>query len=110
MQVELLYLAQQLGLGVTSAQVPWRDVPGSKVRPLTPLRMAVDVASVRLLYSTGLWRVPLKQAEGPQQAEEGPWSGGRSAEGRWAGAEYAEQHDVASVEDLQRALDASRDT
>ena len=104
MQVELLYLAQQLGLGVTSAQVPWRDVPGSKVRPLTPLRMAVDVASVRLLYSTGLWRLPLKQAE------EGPWSGGRGAEGRWAGAEYAEQHDVASVEDLQRKLDASRDT
>jgi hypothetical protein len=109
-QVELLYLAQQLGLGVTSAQVPWRDVPGSKVRPLTPLRMAVDVASVRLLYSTGLWRVPLKQAEGTQQAEEGPWSEGRSAEGRLAGAEYAEQHDVASVEDLQRALDASCDT
>ena len=109
MQVELLYLAQQLGLGVTSAQVPWRDVPGSKVHPLTPLRMAVDVASVRLLYSTGLWRVPLKQAGGPQQAE-GPWSEGRGAEGRWAGAEYAEQHDVASVEDLQRTLDASRDT
>ena len=96
-QVELLYLAQQLDFGVVSAQVPWRDVPGSKVRPLTPLRMAIDVARVRLLYSTGRWRVPPKQAEGPQQAEEEAWPG----------PEYVEQHDVASMEQVQRALDAS---
>ena len=102
MQVELLYLAQQLDLGVISAQVPWRDVPGSKVRPLTPMRMAVDVARVRLLYSTGRWLVPPKQAEGPQQAEEEPWS-----EEPWPGPEYVEQHDVASVEQVQRALGAS---
>jgi len=96
-QVELLYLAQQLDFGVVSAQVPWRDVPGSKVRPLTPLRMAIDVARVRLLYSTGRWRVPPKQAEGPQQA----------GEEAWPGPEYVEQHDVASIEQVQRALDAS---
>ena len=101
-QVELLYLAQQLELGIVSAQVPWCDVPGSKVRPLTPLRMTVDVARVRLLYSTGRWRVPPKQAERPQQAEEEPWSEEISP-----GPEYVEQHDVASVEQVQRALGAS---
>ena len=82
--------------------MPWCDVPGSKVRPLTPLRMTVDVARVRLLYSTGRWRVPPKQAERPQQAEEEPWSEEISP-----GPEYVEQHDVASVEQVQRALGAS---
>lgn len=96
MQVELLYLAQQLGFGVASAQVPWRDVPGSKVRLGTPLRMAIDVARVRLLYSTGVWRVPPKEAEGPQQAEDEPRSG----------PVYVEQHDVASIEQVQRPLGA----
>ena len=70
MQVELLYLAQQRGFGVAAAQVPWRDVPGSKVRPLTPLRMAVDVARVRLLYSSGVWRVPRTRAEDPPSTAE----------------------------------------
>lgn len=64
--VELLFLAQQLGLGVTSAQVPWRDVAGSKVRLETPLQMAIDVARVRLLYAAGVWRLPGQDASSPQ--------------------------------------------
>ena len=64
--VELLFLAQQLGLGVTSAQVPWRDVAGSKVRLETPLQMAIDVARVRLLYAAGVWRLPRRDASSPQ--------------------------------------------
>ena len=71
--VELLYLAQALGLGVTSAAVPWADVAGSKVRPATPAQMAVDVARVGLLYGAGVWRLPEEGGEGPASA---PLDGG----------------------------------
>ena len=71
--VELLYLAQALGLGVTSATVPWADVAGSKVRPATPAQMAVDVARVGLLYGAGVWRLPEEGEEGPASA---PLDGG----------------------------------
>lgn len=70
--VELLYLAQALGLGVTSAPVPWADVAGSKVRPETPAQMALDVARVRLLYGTGVWRLPDVGADGPASTQTGP--------------------------------------
>lgn len=41
--VELLYLARRLGLGVDAADVPAVDVRGSKVRWFTPAQMALDV-------------------------------------------------------------------
>ena len=79
-----------------NVQVPWCDVPGSKVRLDTPARMAVDVARVRLLYSTGVWRVPRKRADAPQGMLK-----------RWRVPEYIEQHDVATIEQIQRTLDGS---
>lgn len=93
--VELLQLAQAAGWRVASVPVEWRDVPGSKVRPLTPLRMLVDVgrlwlraASPRLpprlapLLAPRLW---LRSARIPTAA--------RAADGRGSmagGGGYAE--------------------
>uniref|UniRef100_A0A7S0JGM2 dolichyl-phosphate beta-glucosyltransferase n=1 Tax=Calcidiscus leptoporus TaxID=127549 RepID=A0A7S0JGM2_9EUKA len=55
--VELLFIAQQLGISITSVPVAWRDVPGSKIGWLTPLAMLRDVISVRLLYTLGHWHL-----------------------------------------------------
>ncbi|KAL1503449.1 hypothetical protein AB1Y20_011936 [Prymnesium parvum] len=55
--VELLYVALQLGLTVTSVPVPWADIPGSKIRWYTPLTMLVDVLRVAILYRCGIWSV-----------------------------------------------------
>ena len=56
--VELLYLAQSLGYAVASCPVPSRDVPGSKIKLLTPAEMFVDVARVSVLYRVGRWKLP----------------------------------------------------
>ena len=69
--VELLYLAQRLGIAVASAPVPATDVAGSKIAWHTPAQMLVDVLRVSVLYRVGVWRLP------------------RSSEGQ-AGLEFAE--------------------
>jgi dolichyl-phosphate beta-glucosyltransferase len=56
--VEMVYLAQRLDLGVASADVPACDVPGSKVGLLTPVEMAFDVACISAFYRLGVWRLP----------------------------------------------------
>jgi hypothetical protein len=49
--VEVIVLAQRLGLRITEVPVRWRAVDGSKVRALRdPFSMAVDVAKVRLRH------------------------------------------------------------
>jgi glycosyltransferase involved in cell wall biosynthesis len=46
--VELFYLADQLGLSVTPLLVTWRDVPGSSVRPVhDSLVMLRDIRGIR---------------------------------------------------------------
>ena len=45
--VEVLHLAQQLDLSVAQLPIPWLAQPGSKVRPLVPLRMLLDLARIR---------------------------------------------------------------
>ena len=56
--VELLFLAQQLNLGVASVEVPAVDMAGSKIRWYTPIQMLLDVLRVSVLYRIGLWAVP----------------------------------------------------
>ena len=56
--VELIYLAQRLDLGVVSAFVPSADVPGSKIRWHTPVQMLCDVLRISVLYRVGLWSLP----------------------------------------------------
>ena len=45
---------------------------GSKVSLETPLQMALDVARVRLLYASGVWRLPREHRAGapPRPVEE----------------------------------------
>ena len=61
--VEMLYVAQRLGLGVVSAQVPFEDVPGSKVTWWTPVEMLLDVIRVSTLYRLGVWELPQRGAQ-----------------------------------------------
>ena len=56
--VELLFLCEQLNLGVASCPVPSTDVAGSKITVLTPAEMALDVLKVSLLYRVGPWDLP----------------------------------------------------
>ena len=56
--VELLFLCEQLNLGVASCPVPSTDVAGSKITALTPAEMALDVLKVSLLYRVGPWDLP----------------------------------------------------
>ena len=53
--VELLFLAEQFDLGVSSAQVSFSDVPGSKINWWTPAEMLFDVLQVGTFYRLGLW-------------------------------------------------------
>ena len=66
--VEALFLAQQLGLGVASADVPAVDVSGSKIRWHTPIEMLLDVLRVSLLYRVGVWALPRRGGAGGREA------------------------------------------
>ncbi|KAF6265307.1 nucleotide-diphospho-sugar transferase [Scenedesmus sp. NREL 46B-D3] len=56
--VELLYLAQALGVPVKEVQVQWMEMPGSKIRPTSILHMAFELATLKLAYQwLALWRV-----------------------------------------------------
>lgn len=56
--VEMLYLAQRLGLGISATRVDSTDVLGSKIRWWTPAQMLLDVLRIRIFYGLGLWEVP----------------------------------------------------
>jgi len=56
--VELLFLAQTLGLRVASCPVPSADVAGSKITWRTPAEMLWDVVRVSVLYRTRVWPLP----------------------------------------------------
>lgn len=59
--VELLFLAQHLDLGVSAASVPADDIAGSKIRWYTPAQMMFDVARVSALYRLSLWELPTSE-------------------------------------------------
>ena len=69
--VELLFLAQRLGLSVGSCPVPSTDVAGSKIAWFTPAEMLLDVLRVSVLYRVGLWAMPPPQLVGGREAESG---------------------------------------
>ena len=69
--VELLFLAQRLGLSVGSCPVPSTDVAGSKIAWFTPAEMLLDVLRVSVLYRVGLWAMPPAQLVGGREAESG---------------------------------------
>ena len=57
--VEILYVALALRYRVAEVPVTWTEVPGSKIDLVRDsLRMARDIACVRLAYLGGLWRLP----------------------------------------------------
>ncbi len=46
--VEALYWARKLNLDVAKLPIEWQSQPGSKIKPLDPFRMALDVLKLRL--------------------------------------------------------------
>lgn len=53
--VELVRLAQLTAVPMAEVQVTWTEIPGSKVRVLSMVRMALELAATLVGYSTGLW-------------------------------------------------------
>lgn len=45
--VEVLHLANQMGLVIKQLQIPWERQPGSKVKLLDPLKMLLDLARIK---------------------------------------------------------------
>eukprot|EP01023_Acetabularia_acetabulum_P056663 TRINITY_DN657_c0_g2_i1.p1 TRINITY_DN657_c0_g2~~TRINITY_DN657_c0_g2_i1.p1 ORF type:complete len:321 (-),score=37.43 TRINITY_DN657_c0_g2_i1:53-1015(-) len=61
--VEIIYVAQQCGIGLKEVGVNWREIPGSKIRVTSILHMALEIVGVKVAYTLlGLWRIEsLKQ-------------------------------------------------
>jgi len=60
--VELLHIAQRLGIPIAEVQVRWEEVPGSKLNLIeSSLMMARDLCIIRFAYMFGIWsiRTPL---------------------------------------------------
>jgi dolichyl-phosphate beta-glucosyltransferase len=56
--VELLYIAQQLGMPVGEVAVNWKEIEGSKLVPVWSwLQMGRDILFIRLRYTFGIWRI-----------------------------------------------------
>ena len=54
--VELLFLAQRMGVPVVEVPVNWQEIPGSKIRLLeSSLLMGRDLVIIRTCYATGIW-------------------------------------------------------
>lgn len=45
--VELLFLAQQMGMVIEQLPIPWEAMPGSKVQLMDPFRMLLDLARIK---------------------------------------------------------------
>ena len=56
--VELLGVAQAAELTIAVAPISWRDVGGSKVGLAAPVKMAVDVVRVLVMYRMRVWELP----------------------------------------------------
>ncbi|GFR53161.1 hypothetical protein Agub_g15884 [Astrephomene gubernaculifera] len=56
--VELLYLAEQLGIPVTEVFVNWTEIPGSKIRFTSIILMALELAVLKIAYQVmGSWAI-----------------------------------------------------
>jgi len=56
--VELIYLADCLGIPLTEVFVQWTEMPGSKIRPTSIISMAFELLTVKVAYQIcGLWKV-----------------------------------------------------
>ncbi|KAI6213790.1 Dolichyl-phosphate beta-glucosyltransferase [Aphelenchoides besseyi] len=56
--VELLYLAERLGIPVTEVAVEWHEVEGSKITPLlTSIEMGRDIVLIWFRYCCSFWRI-----------------------------------------------------
>jgi dolichyl-phosphate beta-glucosyltransferase len=45
--VEVLYLAQQMGLSISELPIPWTAHPGSKIKPWDPVKMFFDLTRIK---------------------------------------------------------------
>ncbi|CEM26614.1 unnamed protein product [Vitrella brassicaformis CCMP3155] len=55
--IEVLVIAQRLGLRVAEVAVNWQEIPGSKLNvALASLQMARDIILVRLLHALDIWK------------------------------------------------------
>lgn len=55
--VELIYLASRLGIGLVEVPITWQEVDGSKVDIASDsLQMTRDILTIRLAYSLGIWK------------------------------------------------------
>jgi len=63
--VELLWLAQQLGIPIAEVDVNWMEIAGSRLEEedmrLVSIKMLKDLVRVRFSYLFGLWKVPKKE-------------------------------------------------
>ncbi|MEW5299785.1 MAG: hypothetical protein WDW38_010878 [Sanguina aurantia] len=56
--VELVFLADQLGVPITEVFVAWTEMPGSKIRFHSIITMALELLVIKVAYAwMGLWRV-----------------------------------------------------
>ncbi|PNW71403.1 hypothetical protein CHLRE_16g652850v5 [Chlamydomonas reinhardtii] len=56
--VELLYLAEQLGIPVAEVSVNWTEIPGSKIRFTSILLMATELLIIKMCYPVlGIWSI-----------------------------------------------------
>lgn len=56
--VELLFVAEQLGIPITEVAVRWEEIPGSKLDLIASMfQMGRDLLVIRLAYSLGLWKI-----------------------------------------------------
>lgn len=56
--VELLYVAQRLGVPIVEVAVNWQEIDGSKLDPLwSSIQMARDLVRIRAKYLLGLWTI-----------------------------------------------------
>eukprot|EP01100_Stratorugosa_tubuloviscum_P015347 TRINITY_DN8754_c0_g1_i1.p1 TRINITY_DN8754_c0_g1~~TRINITY_DN8754_c0_g1_i1.p1 ORF type:complete len:336 (+),score=121.22 TRINITY_DN8754_c0_g1_i1:123-1130(+) len=54
--VELLFLAQQMGYPIVEVPVTWTEIEGSTVSPVADgIRMAKDLIRIRFMYLIGAW-------------------------------------------------------
>lgn len=56
--VELLYIAEQLGVGLVEVAVRWTEIDGSKLIPFWSwLQMGSDLVLIWLRYFVGAWKL-----------------------------------------------------
>ncbi len=56
--VELLFMAQSLGIPMTEVPVSWQEIEGSKLGPISAsLQIGRDMLRIRINYWLGWWRM-----------------------------------------------------